>query len=234
MQRASQRRLGGAEAPLPPTPVLGPVLAYPCRGRRGGPARPLPALPNAQKAKCTGHGEGGAKRCVRAGAGGGSGPPRGVLGMEGRSGRPGLHPGFLRGTPSPRGQGAAAQRRPGMPAGPARGGRPRCCRRTRARWMTKVYFVFRPRARRGIRESAATRRWRQHRYPRSLSAPRRPRDGSAAVGPRGRRVHPQVSLRPGTPVCDSGDPGVGCGPVLLITCLPPHGTANQESSFQPN
>ena len=104
---------------------------------------------------------------------------------------------------------------------------------SRVRWMTKVYFVSRPRARRGIRESAATRRWRQHRYPRSLSAPRRPRGGSAAAGPRGQRVHPRPSLRPGTPVCDSGDPGVGCGPVLLITCLPPRGAANQESSFQP-
>lgn len=57
-----------------------------------------------------------------------------------------------------------------------------------------------------------------------MEAPRRGHaDDGSTPGP----------LGPGTPVCDSGDPGVGCGPVLLITCLPPRGAANQESSFQP-
>ena len=198
VQRGSQRRLGGAEARRPhPLQSWGPFSHIHARG--GG------VVPLARFPPCRMPGKRSALATARAGRSAASGQePVPVLaprvacsgwkgGQAGRTCSPGLQPGFRRGTPSPRGQGAAARRRPGAPAGPARGGRPRCCRRTRARWMAKVYFVFRPRARRGIRESAATRRWRQHRYPRSLSAPRRPRGGSAAAGPRGRRVHPRPS-----------------------------------------
>lgn len=148
------------------------------------PARPLPALPRAQKAKSTGHGGGGRSSATRLEPVRVLADPRGVDGVGGRSAPPSrashpLPPG-PRGGCSP-GAGEALPRAPHPLTG-------RRLTHTRP-GADKGVLCLLP-GREGVCDSAATGLWR----PRSPSAPQRPRTEGAAAGPRER--HPR---RPGPP-----------------------------------